>query len=131
MTSYCLEIFYDGAWTDDASLMGHGLSQDQNTFESLPEAQRAFSELVGVGFSPKKLRVRAREAPCGGNVPTIESAMARRSGPCETFFFDTEGGRIFIPGDVLRSALEGAYDPTDPSWEAFIVLPEECEGGEG
>lgn len=56
MAFYRIEILSNGEWTDDASLLGHGLSQSDNEFNSDLDAINAIDELVELGFRRDDLR---------------------------------------------------------------------------
>jgi hypothetical protein len=54
--AYRIETLDNGEWTDDASLLGHGLSQSDNEFASELEATDAIDELIALGFRPRDHR---------------------------------------------------------------------------
>jgi len=54
--AYRIETLDNGEWTNDASLLGHGLSQSDNEFASELEATNAIDDLIALGFRPRDLR---------------------------------------------------------------------------
>jgi hypothetical protein len=56
MAFYRIEILSNGEWTDDATLLGNGLSQSDNEFSSDLDAIDAIDELVELGFRRDDLR---------------------------------------------------------------------------
>ncbi len=44
-------------WTNDASLLGHGLEQSKNLFGTKETAQRVIDSLVEIGFNSLHLRI--------------------------------------------------------------------------
>lgn len=55
--------------------------------------------------------------------PTIEAVLQGAAGPCGTYTWDEEGGRVTVPREVLLAALQEAYEPGMPCWEAMVVIP--------
>ena len=63
------------------------------------------------------------DAPSSPNpVPTIEEVLDSAAGPCGTYHWDVEGGRITVTREQLEEALEAAYDPTMPAWPSLVQL---------
>jgi len=58
-TTYKIETLTSEGWTDDASLLGAGCTQADNTWPSKEAALAAIAELESVGFNPAELRVAA------------------------------------------------------------------------
>jgi len=58
-TTYKIETLTSEGWTDDASLLGIGCTQADNTWPSEHAALAAIAELQSVGFDPAELRVTA------------------------------------------------------------------------
>jgi hypothetical protein len=54
--------------------------------------------------------------------PTIAEMLARSAGPCGTYHWDVEGGRITVTRKQLEEALESAYDPTMAAWPSLVEL---------
>ena len=46
MAYYRIETFHDGHWTDDPSLLGHGIVNEDNEFADDLEALNAIDDLV-------------------------------------------------------------------------------------
>ena len=44
-------------WTNDASLLGHGLEQSKNIFGTKEAAQKVIDSLVEIGFNSLHLRI--------------------------------------------------------------------------
>jgi hypothetical protein len=55
--AFKIEIYSYGVWTDDASLLGHGVEQTANEFSDELEALAAIDDLVAVGFPRDDLQV--------------------------------------------------------------------------
>jgi hypothetical protein len=55
--AFRIEIFDNGEWTDDASLLGHGCQSEANLWFLEKSAQSAIDDLVEVGFDRDRLRV--------------------------------------------------------------------------
>jgi hypothetical protein len=58
MMTYQIEVMGHDGWSDDASLLGLGVNQDDNSWSTLRDAENALKALVSVGFRPDSLRVR-------------------------------------------------------------------------
>jgi hypothetical protein len=56
MAYYRIETFHDGHWTDDPSLLGHGIVNEDNEFADDLEAINAIDDLVAEGFDRHTLR---------------------------------------------------------------------------
>ena len=52
-----IEVLHNGQWSDDANLLGHGCSQDDNTWATEAAALSACDELAAAGFDRSRLRV--------------------------------------------------------------------------
>lgn len=57
MIVYEIQIRSADGWTNDAELLGHGCTQDDNRWPSEAAALAAVDELVAVGFDRDELRV--------------------------------------------------------------------------
>ena len=55
--AFQIEVFRNGEWTDDASLLGHGCKSEDNLWPCEKSAQAAIDDLIEVGFSRDGLRV--------------------------------------------------------------------------
>jgi hypothetical protein len=44
--TYEIQVFHNGEWNDDASLLGHGLPQEANRWGSQEQAEEAMKELI-------------------------------------------------------------------------------------
>jgi hypothetical protein len=53
-------------------------------------------------------------------VPTVEEILERTHIGCHVHEWGAEGGVISVARDELRTALEAAYDETDPNWIQFV-----------
>lgn len=55
-------------------------------------------------------------------VPTVEDLLEQSDiGSCR-HRWKVKGGEITVMRDVLRPALEAAYDPLMPNWPALVEL---------
>jgi hypothetical protein len=57
MQAFKIEIFANGEWTDDASLLGNGCNQNDNLWPTESAALAACEDLALVGFDRSELRV--------------------------------------------------------------------------
>lgn len=57
MQAFKIEIFANGEWTDDASLLGHGCNQSDNIWPTEATALAACDELADAGLDRSRLRV--------------------------------------------------------------------------
>ena len=57
MHAFKIETFTTDGWSDDASLLGFGASQDDNRWPTQAAALAACDELAAVGFDRSALRV--------------------------------------------------------------------------
>ena len=55
--AFRIETLSNDEWTDDASLLGHGCTEQDNDFADDLEALAVIDELVAVGFHRDGLRV--------------------------------------------------------------------------
>ena len=54
--AFRIETLSNGEWTDDASLLGHGCTQEDNEWPDEAQALAAIDALVAVGFLRENLR---------------------------------------------------------------------------
>jgi hypothetical protein len=55
-------------------------------------------------------------------IPTVESMLDATRISHRVHRWTTEGGLIDVAADVLRPALEAAYDSTMPNWPAMVEI---------
>lgn len=55
-------------------------------------------------------------------VPTVDDLLAQTAISNDLHRWRVEGGVIIISRNVLRAALEDAYDPSMPDWAALVEL---------
>jgi hypothetical protein len=55
-------------------------------------------------------------------IPTVESVLDDTRVAHRVHRWHAEGGTIEVAADVLRPALEAAYDSTMPSWPAMVEI---------
>ncbi len=46
MVTYEIQVLHDGKWTNDASLLGHGMPQEANLWGVMEHAEKAMKELI-------------------------------------------------------------------------------------
>lgn len=55
--AFRIESLSNGKWSDDASLLGHGCTEQDNHFAGYLEARAVIDDLVAVGFDRANLRI--------------------------------------------------------------------------
>jgi len=108
-------------WSDDAALLGRGITQDENQWGTEAEALAACDELAGV-FDCPRASLRVVEAEPAPTVDEILAGCKVRGwqGDEPLLAWNADGGEIAVPASELRGALEAAYDPSMLSWPATV-----------
>lgn len=55
-------------------------------------------------------------------VPTVQEVLDQRYESNGLYRWDVEGGTVWLPEDVLRPALEEAYEDGSPEWQQFVEI---------
>lgn len=58
-------------------------------------------------------------------VPTVQEVLDQRYESNGLYRWDVEGGTVWLPENVLRPALEAAYEEDFPEWQQFVELEPE------